>query len=344
MRKPAIVVSMMFLSAALASAQGQSPWKEVSSSEDGFAVSFPGTPEISTEPVVEGQEPATQQSWEVSTEDRLFSVAVLRFPPGKAPKDPGETYFTSLVAAYAQVRGAKVRAQTATVLAGQKGVEAIIERPEQNISSVLNIIASGDRVYLLASAYVGPKEQKKQEVNADNQRFRDSFRLLASSSSTEQHHPEQAHEKDKWDDFHSAETGFTASFPGVPEANITRQSAATLYSYEVDRDERSTFAMKVIEFSPEVVPPKPDDDYYTQMINAYTMHGSKVLKRSSVTIGGHSGAEAVIDVVEVGHATALLDIIAFGDRVYLILSVGPKGLGPSSDSMRFRDSVHFLDK
>ena len=63
--------------------------------EHGFAVSFPGTPKVTTAPV-EGQNPLLQHDFQVSLgEDTVYSVVVFEYPQGKAPKPPTPTITSS---------------------------------------------------------------------------------------------------------------------------------------------------------------------------------------------------------------------------------------------------------
>ncbi len=147
-------------------------WTEFKSPERGFAVSFPGSPRTTTAPV-EGQNPLLQYDFLVSLgDDTVYSVAVFEYPPGKRPSPDNDTY-VKLVNAYAKGTESRLRKRGAATIAGYPGFEAISDDAKGKLSHLIDIVPSGDRVYMLVTA--GPKSQSTE---ADAERFRDSFRLL----------------------------------------------------------------------------------------------------------------------------------------------------------------------
>ena len=147
-------------------------WTEFQSPERGFAVSFPGTPKFTNAPV-EGQNPLLQYDFQVSIgEDTVYSVVVFEYPQGKGPSPDNDTY-VKLVNAYAKGSETRLRKRGAATIAGYPGFEAISDDRKGKLSHLIDVVPSGDRIYMLVTA--GPKSHATSD---DATRFRDSFRLL----------------------------------------------------------------------------------------------------------------------------------------------------------------------
>jgi hypothetical protein len=66
-----------------------------------------------------------------------------------------------------------------------------------------------------------------------------------------------------------------------------------------------------------------------------------VLRTSkAATIAGRPGIDGIS---EVGNSTHQVQIMASGDRVYMVIYVGPKGEENSSDATRFRNSFKLIN-
>jgi hypothetical protein len=79
------------------------------------------------------------------------------------------------------------------------------------------------------------------------------------------------------------------------------------------------------------------------MVSAYAKDSeSKVRKRGPATIAGRQGFEAITDDGK-GKVNHLLSIVPAGDRIYMLVSAGPRGHATSEDAERFRDSFHITD-
>jgi hypothetical protein len=147
-------------------------WTEFQSPERGFAVSFPGTPKFTSAPV-EGQNPLLQYDFQVSIgEDTVYSVVVFEYPQGKGPSPDNDTY-VKLVNAYAKGSETRLRKRGAATIAGYSGFEAISDDRKGKLSHLIDVVPSGDRIFMLVTA--GPKSHATSD---DATRFRDSFRLL----------------------------------------------------------------------------------------------------------------------------------------------------------------------
>jgi hypothetical protein len=148
-------------------------WVEFQSPERGFAVTFPGTPKFASAPV-EGQNPLLQYDFQVSLgEETVYSVVVFEYPQGKGPSPDNDTY-VKLVNAYAKGSETRLRKRGAATIAGYSGFEAISDDRKGKLSHLIDVVPSGDRIYMLVTA--GPKGHATGD---DATRFRDSFRLLA---------------------------------------------------------------------------------------------------------------------------------------------------------------------
>jgi hypothetical protein len=147
-------------------------WTEFQSPERGFAVSFPDTPKFTSAPV-EGQNPLLQYDFQVSIgEDTVYSVVVFEYPQGKGPSPDNDTY-VKLVNAYAKGSDSRLRKRGAATIAGYSGFEAISDDRKGKLSHLIDVVPSGDRIFMLVTA--GPKSHATSD---DATRFRDSFRLL----------------------------------------------------------------------------------------------------------------------------------------------------------------------
>jgi hypothetical protein len=154
----------------------QPQWTEFQSTERGFAVTFPGAPKSASAPV-EGQNPLLQYDFQVSVgEDTVYSVVVFEYPPGKGPNPDNDTY-VKLVNAYAKGSESRLRKRGTATIAGYPGFEAISDDQKGKLSHLIDVVPSGDRIYMLVTA--GPKSHATGD---DAKRFRDSFRLLGSGA------------------------------------------------------------------------------------------------------------------------------------------------------------------
>ncbi len=151
-------------------------WREFHFSERGFVASFPGVttrPKAATMPV-SGQNPLLQHEYQVSVgDDTVYSVVVFEYPEGRAPSPPKPDYFAKVVSAYAKGSGTQVRTKGAKTIDERPGYEAMAEDGRGKLNHLVDLVANGDRVYMLVSA--GPKGHAKSD---GAERFRDSFRLL----------------------------------------------------------------------------------------------------------------------------------------------------------------------
>jgi hypothetical protein len=152
-------------------------WSEFQSPERGFAVSFPGTPQTASAPVA-GQNPLTRYSFKAyEGDDTVYTVVVLEYPSGKAPKPPEPDLYVKMVSSYAKNSQSRVRKRGDKTIAGQEGFEAIMDDGKAKTEHLVSIVPAGDRIYMLISA--GPRGHATSD---EAERFRDSFRIMGDAS------------------------------------------------------------------------------------------------------------------------------------------------------------------
>jgi hypothetical protein len=133
-----------------------------------------------TSAAVEGQNPLRQYDFQVSLgEDSVYSVVVFEYPPGKGPSPDNDTY-VKLVNAYAKGSETRLRKRGTATIAGYPGFEAIADDKKGKLSHLIDVVPSGDRIYMLVTA--GPKSHATGD---GAKRFRDSFRLLGDGAPPE---------------------------------------------------------------------------------------------------------------------------------------------------------------
>jgi hypothetical protein len=154
-------------------------WTEFQSPERGFAVSFPGTPKVTSTPV-EGQNPLLQHDFQVNVGEDVYSVVVFEYPAGKAPNPPATDFYVKLVNAYAKGSESRLRKRGPATIAGHSGFEAIADDGKGKFNHLVDVVPAGDRIYMLATA--GPKNHATGD---DAARFRDSFRLLGDETQSQ---------------------------------------------------------------------------------------------------------------------------------------------------------------
>jgi hypothetical protein len=149
----------------------------------------------------------------------------------------------------------------------------------------------------------------------------------------------------QWTEFQSAERGFAVSFPGAPKttsAPVEGQNPLVQYDFQVSVGEDTVYSVVVFEY-PAGKGPSPDTDAFLKLVNAYSKGSeSRLRKRGPATIDGRSGFEAIADDNK-SKLSHLIDVVPAGDRVYMLVTAGPKSHATSGDAERFRDSFRVLD-
>lgn len=154
--------------------------------------------------------------------------------------------------------------------------------------------------------------------------------------------PEEPQET--WFDFEVPEQGFGISFPEKPTVSaksVAGQSPLIQHDYQLDPGDGTAYHAIVFEY-PEGRAPKTNTDYYERLVSAYAQgSGSKLVSQGPTKIAGLQGFEATASDGKLNH---LIDIAPAGDRIYMLVSVGPRGHTKSEAAKRFRDSFHLVEK
>jgi len=175
-----------------------------------------------------------------------------------------------------------------------------------------------------------------------------SVLLLATAVSTalaeDQPAPPATPQEPQWTEFQSPERGFAISFPGKPKttnAPVEGQNPLLQYDFQVSVGEDTVYSVVVFDY-PAGRGPSPDNDTYVKLVNAYAKGSeSRLRKRGPATIAGHSGFEAISDDSK-GKLSHLIDVVPAGDRIYMLVTAGPKSWATGDDAERFRDSFRLL--
>lgn len=148
----------------------------------------------------------------------------------------------------------------------------------------------------------------------------------------------------QWNEFQAPERGFAISFPGQPKPiaePVAGQNPLIQYEYEVGVGDDTVYDAVVFEY-PQGKAPDPNPDYYLKLVSAYAKGSeSRLRKKGPATIAGHEGFEATADDNK-GKLNHLIDIVPAGDRIYMLVSAGPKGHAASDDAAKFRDSFRLI--
>jgi len=145
----------------------------------------------------------------------------------------------------------------------------------------------------------------------------------------------------RWSEFQSPGRGFAVSFPSTPQANsaaVAGLNPLVRYSFQANEGDDTVYTVVVLDYRAGKAPNPPEPDLYAKMVSAYAKDSqSRVRKKGPATIADHEGFEAIMDAAnaKVDH---LVDIVPAGDRIYMLISAGPKGHAASDDAVRFRDS------
>ena len=167
MRRFAFALLMLALQFVPVSAQDS--WREFRADADGFVVSLPQEPTVTSRRIKDTK--ATQSMFLIEKGDLAYLVSVVHMEKGTGPKNPDQKYFQNLMKNYAEGSNTTLRTSKPATIAGKPGIDGISDAG--NSAHQVQIMASGDRVYMVI--YVGPKGQ---ENSSDATRFRNSFKLL----------------------------------------------------------------------------------------------------------------------------------------------------------------------
>ena len=148
--------------------------------------------------------------------------------------------------------------------------------------------------------------------------------------------------QDQWRDFRADADGFVVSLPQEPTVTSRRikDTKATQSMFLIEKGELA-YLVSVVHMEKGTGPKNPDLKYFQNLMKNYT-EGSKTTLRTSksATIAGKPGIDGISDA---GNSAHQVQIFASGDRVYMVIYVGPKGQENSADATRFRNSFKLLN-
>jgi hypothetical protein len=159
---------------------------------------------------------------------------------------------------------------------------------------------------------------------------------------------DQAAADSSWQEFHYPELGFVVSFPGVtekPEADSTPvpgQNPLLHHEFKVEAGKDTVYFLVVFEYPEGRAPNPPDRDYFEKVVSGYAKGSdAKIRRKTPLSIDRRPGFEAKAEDGR-GKLNHLVTMVANGDRVYMLISAGPKGHATSASALRFRDSFRLL--
>ena len=167
MRRLALGFALLAFQLVPVAAEDQ--WREFRADADGFVVSFPQEPTVTSRRIKDTK--ATQSMFLIEKGELAYLVSVVHMEKGTGPKNPDYKYFQGLMKNYTEGSNTTLRTSKSATIAGKPGIDGISDAGDS--AHQVQILVSGDRVYMVI--YVGPKGQ---ENSADAIRFRNSFMLL----------------------------------------------------------------------------------------------------------------------------------------------------------------------
>ncbi len=171
-----------------------------------------------------------------------------------------------------------------------------------------------------------------------------STQAIAEDAAKTGDQPPQA--EAQWTEFSAPERGFAVSFPAAPQTTSTGvagQNPLIRYTFQANDGDDTAYSVVVLEYPAGKAPNPPEESLYVKMVQAYAKESdSKVRKRGTKTIAGRDGFEAITDDgrAKLNH---LVSIVPAGDRIYMLISAGPRGHATSDDAERFRDSFRLVE-
>jgi len=167
---------------------------------------------------------------------------------------------------------------------------------------------------------------------------------MSAASAEDQPAQKPDAEQLQWTEFQAPERGFAVSFPGSPKTMTTPvegQNPLLQCAFEVNAGEDTVYSVVVFEY-PAGKGPKPNNDTYVRLMNAYAKGSeSRLRKRGKATIAGYQGFEGIADDRK-GKQSHLIDIVPSSDRLYMLVTAGPRGHATGEDAERFRESFRLL--
>ncbi|MEM7192054.1 MAG: hypothetical protein AAF405_04155 [Pseudomonadota bacterium] len=151
-----------------------------------------------------------------------------------------------------------------------------------------------------------------------------------------------------WREFHFPERGFVVSFPDVSEkpkaksTPVAGQNPLLQHEYKVKTGKDTVYSLVVFEYPEGRAPNPPKTEYFEKVVAAYAKGSdTKLRSKTPLKLDRRPGFEAKSEDGR-GKLNHLITMVANGDRVYMLISAGPKKHANSMDALRFRDSFRLL--
>jgi hypothetical protein len=148
--------------------------------------------------------------------------------------------------------------------------------------------------------------------------------------------------QDQWREVRADALGFIVSLPQDPTYTSRRigTSNATQTNFLIESGP-ITYLVSVIQLEKGKGPKNPDRAYFDNLMKNYVEGSNTTLRTSKVgTIAGKPGIDGIADAGDSAHQ---VQVLAAGDRVYMVVYVGPKGQENGSDPVRYRGSFKLLN-
>jgi hypothetical protein len=143
--------------------------------------------------------------------------------------------------------------------------------------------------------------------------------------------------QEQWRDFRTDADGFSIALPQEPKVTSRRikDSKATQSMFLIEKGEQ-TYLVSVVHMEKGTGPKNPNQKYFQNLMKNYTQGSGTTLRTSKpAVVAGKPGIDGTSDV---GNSAHQVQVMAAGDRVYMVIYVGPKGQENSADATRFRNS------
>ena len=116
-------LALLLIGLQFASASAQAQWREFRSDTDGFTVSLPQTPAITSRRI--GTTTATQTNFLIEAGPITYLVSVIQLEKGAGPKNPDRAYFQNLMKNYTEGSTTTLRTSKLATIAGSSGIDGI---------------------------------------------------------------------------------------------------------------------------------------------------------------------------------------------------------------------------
>lgn len=147
--------------------------------------------------------------------------------------------------------------------------------------------------------------------------------------------------QDQWREFTSQADGFSIQMPATPTISARRVGTgeATQTTFVIDQGEIA-YLVSLIQLQKGKGPAQPDQAYYQNLMKNYAEgSGTKVRSTRMATLAGKPAMEGIADT---GNSAHVVYLTAVGDKIWMVVYVGPKGQENGPNATLFRTSFKLL--